>query len=307
MNNYHSNPADEVKRFFKQRSILSTLILINIAVWALVNLSGVLFFLYNKPDPATADEWFLQFFAVPAYLPSLLAQPWTLISYMFLHVDFFHLLFNMLWLYWFGKIFLQYLNSKQLLQTYLAGGLAGAFLYIIAYNFFPVFSTQLPQSLALGASASVMAIVTATSFYVPNFTIQMLFIGRVKIIYLAIALFIIDFFSISSGNSGGHIAHIGGALWGFSYVTMLRKGWINPFKGDSSSWTNPFKFFFSSNKKAKTKYSNFGRPLTDEEYNLAKLANRKKMDEILEKISKGGYESLTKAEKDFLFKSSGKD
>ena len=223
MNYYTKNPADDIKRFFLGRSMLSNLILINIGVWLLVKITNVFFFLFLQPGNASADEWFLHLLAVPASLPTLVKVPWTPFTYMFLHFDFWHILFNMLWLFWFGKIFLEYLNPKQLFQTYIIGGLTGAVLYIAAFNFFPVFGTALPLSYALGASASVMAIVTAISFYVPNYTIQLLFIGRVKIIYLALILFIFDFFAIPGNNSGGHIAHIGGALWGFIYILLSQK------------------------------------------------------------------------------------
>jgi hypothetical protein len=214
----------------------------------------------------------------------------------------------MLWLFWFGKIFLEYLNSKQLFQTYIIGGLTGAVFYIAAFNFFPVFTNALPLSYALGASASVMAIVTAISFYVPNYTIQLLFIGRVKIIYLALILFIFDFFAIPGENSGGHIAHIGGALWGFLYIMLVRKRFKSFFSLSSSGWMSELKKRFSSGRQKKDPFHHFdSRPVSDEEYNLGKNAHQRKIDDILEKISKGGYESLTKSEKDFLFKSSGKN
>jgi hypothetical protein len=188
------------------------------------------------------------------------------------------------------------------------GGLTGAVFYIAAFNFFPVFQTALPLSYALGASASVMAIVTAISFYVPNYTIQLLFIGRVKIIYLALILFIFDFFAIPGDNSGGHIAHIGGALWGFIYIMFVRKGFRNFTSINSFDWMRKFKDRFSSGRQKKGSFHNFNtRPVSDEEYNLEKKANQRKIDEILEKISKGGYESLTKSEKELLFKSSGKN
>jgi membrane associated rhomboid family serine protease len=302
------NPVDDIRRFFGQRSMLSNLILINIGVWLLMKITNVFLFLYLQPRGDAATEWFLHFLAVPAYFPSLVNVPWTPFTYMFLHFDFWHILFNMLWLFWFGKIFLEYLNSKQLFQTYVIGGLTGAVFYIAAFNFFPVFTSTLPLSYALGASASVMAIVTAISFYVPNYTIQLLFIGRVKIIYLALILFIFDFFAIPGNNSGGHIAHIGGALWGFIYIFLVRKGFRNIISINSFDWISKFKERFSSGRQKKGTFHNFDtRPVSDEEYNLGKNANQRKIDDILEKISKGGYESLTKSEKEFLFKSSGKN
>jgi membrane associated rhomboid family serine protease len=308
MSYYASNPLDEFRRMFRQRSILSTLILINIGVWILVKALQVLFYLFNHPDALLADNWITWYFALPAALPSLAERPWTLISYMFLHIDFFHILFNMLWLFWFGKIFLEFMTPKQLAFTYLFGGLAGGLLYVIAFNLFPVFSTILPVSVALGASASVMAIVVASSFYVPDYSIQLLLIGRVKIIYLALALFIIDFFAIPSGNAGGHIAHIGGALWGFGYVMLLKQGKGLPFSRIPGNLVRFFRDLFRTNKlHVSNRNPDHKRPVTDEEYNLNKKLQQKKIDDILEKIAKGGYDTLTREEKEFLFKSSGKN
>jgi membrane associated rhomboid family serine protease len=308
MDPYSKNPVDDIRRFFRQRSALSNLMLINIGVWLLVKILGVIFFLYLKPGEATATEWFLHLFAVPAYLPTLANVPWTPLTYMFLHFDFWHILVNMIWFYWFGKIFLQFMTSRQMLFTYLAGGLSGALLYIAAFNFFPVFHARLPLSYALGASASVMAIVTAVAFYVPNYTIQLLFIGRVRIIYLALVLFVFDFFAITGSNSGGHIAHIGGAVWGFAYIMLAGKAKGNYSSFIPAGWIDKLKKRFGVKKKKDDFFHNFDkRPLTDEEYNVEKKERQRKIDEILEKISKGGYESLTKSEKEFLFRSSGKN
>jgi membrane associated rhomboid family serine protease len=300
----YSNPFDELKSFFSRRSMLSALILINTGIWVLTKVAAVFFFLMNNPAAETADNWILGLSALPASPVLLSAHPWTLITYMFLHLDFFHILFNMLWLYWFGRIFLEYLNSRQLLTTYLAGGIAGGLVYILAFNIFPRFQPQLDTSLALGASASVMAIVTAISFYVPKYSIQLLLIGRVKIIWLAVALFVFDFFAIPGSNSGGHLAHIGGAFWGFSYVFFLKKGLLPSVT--SPGWiTNLKKIFSSKKKKTSYGYSGHTRPKTDDEYNADKKEKQKKIDAILDKIAKGGYDSLTKEEKSFLFKSSG--
>jgi membrane associated rhomboid family serine protease len=306
--NQYSNPLEELKLFFKRKSILSTLIMINAGIWIFTKVLAVVFFLFNQPDSATSANWILNSFALPSSIDLLSGKPWTLLTYMFLHLDFFHILFNMLWLYWFGKIFLEYLTSRQLLKTYLIGGLAGGLLFIMAFNLFPVFRPQLFSSLALGASASVMAIVMTISFFVPNYTIQLLFVGRVKIIYLALILFIFDFFAIPAGNSGGHFAHIGGALWGFIYVLLLRKGNLPFMPGPSFGWSKKITSFFSHQQKKKAKDTTYySRPKTDDEYNAEKLEKQKKTDAILEKISKGGYDSLSKEEKAFLFKSSGKN
>jgi membrane associated rhomboid family serine protease len=257
-------------------------------------------------EDAVFTGYIVEYLALPASFGELVYRPWTILTYMFLHIDIFHILFNMLWLYWFGKIFLGYLNPRQLLSTYLLGGIAGGLLYMISYNIFPVFADSMFLSRALGASASVMAIVTAISFYVPNYTIHLLFLGRIKILYLAIALFVIDFFMIRSSNSGGHIAHIGGALWGFAFAYYFRRGKDigKMFHIDLKKITRPF--MKEKESPFKNVYSN-KRPMTDEDYNKARLEQEKKIDEILEKISKSGYESLTTEEKDLLFKSSNKN
>jgi len=296
MYNQNLNIVEGLKRFFREGSVLSILIIINTCIWIVVQIIRVFLFLYNEPDSSVALVQLFSFLALPASFPRLIMMPWTFLTYMFFHIDIWHILFNMLWLYWFGKIFLEYLTGKKLLVVYILGGISGGLLYILAFNLFPVFSAMLPKSYALGASASVMAVVTAISFFVPNYSLNLLFIGKIKIIYLAIILFIFDFFMIPAGNSGGHLAHIGGALFGFLYIQFLPAGKMK-FFGD----------LFTRRKKRYSSYTNVSsRPLTDEAYNFHKAEQQKRTDEILEKISKGGYDSLSKEEKEFLFKTSSK-
>ena len=216
--NYGHNPKplDEFKRFFMQGSALPALILVNIAVWVFVQVLKVIFFFYNSPDGEALNMMLMHALAIPASIPALSLKPWTLLTYMFLHFDVWHILFNMLWLYGFGRIFIEFLPSRQLVMIYFFGGICGGLFYVLAFNIFPVFKPVVPVSFALGASASVMAIVTAIAVYVPNYTIQLFLLGKLKIIYLAAILFVFDFFMIPSGNAGGHIAHIGGALFGAS-------------------------------------------------------------------------------------------
>lgn len=299
------NPFEDLGRFFRSNAVLPRLIFINAAIWLAIGIMRVFSFLLNVPDTALTN-YIVDYLALPAKLDSLISRPWTLFTYMFLHIDFFHFLFNMLWLFWFGKIFLEFLKSRQLLLIYLLGGLSGGLLYVIFYNIFPVFEKSLDLSVALGASASVMAIVTAISVYVPGYSIQMLFIGRVRIFYIALFLFVLDFFMIRSENAGGHIAHIGGALFGLSYIVAMRKG-MN-FSGVwNTSWIKGVMRKFGK-RRLRGEYDNtsatFGRPLTDDEYNARKAEKQKKIDDILDKISKSGYESLSGEEKDMLFKSS---
>jgi membrane associated rhomboid family serine protease len=306
MMNYSQNLSNGIRRFFTGGSALAILIMINAGVWILTKAVYVVFFLYNHPDAALADAWILHYFALPAVTGEIASRPWTLVTYMFLHIDFWHILFNMLWLFWFGRIFMEYLTSRQLLFTYLAGGLAGGLLYILAFNIFPVFQNTLSASVALGASASVMAIVTAISFFVPNYTIQLIFIGRVRILYLAILLFIFDLFAIPTGNAGGHIAHIGGAFFGYFFSLWLRKTKYAYSTGVFTSLLKKIGRIFRPGPRVSTPPPWSGRPKADEDYNAEKNLHQKRIDTILEKISRGGYDSLTKEEKDILFRSSGK-
>lgn len=300
-----SNPWDELKRFFQSGNILGRLIIINTTIWLLISIFRVFAFLFGVDDQVFSF-YTAEYLALPADFSTLIIRPWTLITYMFLHISFFHILFNMLWLYWFGRIFLQYLTSRQLLAVYIWGGIAGGILYILAYNTFPVFGEILPQAKALGASASVMAIVTAISFYMPNYYIHLLFLGRVRILYLALALFVIDFFMIRSSNAGGHIAHIGGFVYGFIYVYYLRKG-RDIGEMIRIPWNSLTKPFLKEKKSRFRAAQGGGRPVTDEQYNKEKQKEQEKIDEILEKISKFGYDKLTKEEKEFLFRSSNKN
>ncbi len=296
------NPFADLKSFFKSRNMLLKLIILNVAVWLVIMVLEVFFDLFNS----SFSENIIQWLAVPASLGKLITRPWTLVSYMFLHLDFWHILFNMLWLYWFGRIFLEYLNERQLLSTYILGGLAGALFYIISFNIFPKFQEDYLLSLALGASASVMAIVVAISYYVPNYRINLMFFGPVKIIYIAIFSIVLDILMIRSANSGGHLAHLGGAIWGFYYIYMLKKGTDFSKYFNSLMSINISQYFMRPKKtKFKNVYTNT-RKMSDEDYNYQKKADQDKIDKILEKISKSGYESLTKEEKELLFRTSNK-
>ncbi len=304
--NQPSNPLDEIKRFFRKGSSLSILIIVNVAIWIVIQAAKVILFIYNNPDGNAASTLVLHLLAIPASVPVLVERPWTLITYMFLHIDIWHLLFNMIWLYWFGRIFLEFLSSRQLVFVYLSGGIAGALVYVIAFNVFPVFIEIVPVSFALGASASVMAIVTAISFYVPNYTIQLFLFGRIRILYLAIALFVFDFFMIPSGNAGGHLAHIGGALFGVIFSQLYRMTNKQEKTGNYNTFFSNLKDRFQRKQTAYQGPQDYTRPVSDEEYNRKKRENQQRVDDILEKISKGGYDSLTKEEKEFLFKTSSK-
>lgn len=288
--------GDELKYFFKSKSVLSILMLINIAVFILVNLT----MLFSR----SFGELLIQNMAVPAYPQFLAEKPWTMLTYMFLQFDFFHIFFNMYMLYLGGKLFINYLGSKKLISTYITGGFFGAIFFIAAFNIFPVFIPTSPLSISLGASASVLAVFVAIATYKPNYTFNLLFIGQVKLKHIALIFIVIDILSISHSNPGGHIAHLGGAFWGFIYIIGLRNN-IFPLSKLGKAFSNIK--FSGKTTKPKFKVHNKGqRPVSDDVYNKQRAESQKKIDAILDKISKYGYESLSKEEKDILFNMSKK-
>ncbi len=290
---------DEIKDSFKRGTVLTRLIYVNLAVFVGVKLIEVLLFLFSAGG---AGSFFaINWLAVPADISGLLTRPWTVFTYMFLHVGFLHILFNILWLYWFGRIFLEYLDEKKLLGVYILGGFAGAALYILSFNLFPAFSQIVPVSRALGASAAVLAVVISISVYVPNYTIHLMFIGPVRLKYIAAFMIILDVISIAGNNPGGHIAHLGGALFGWFFIRQYRTGkditkGINIFVNRVSSW-------FKSGRKLKVEYK---KTTSDYDYNKQKSARQEVINDILDKISKSGYDSLSREEKEILFRVSNK-
>ena len=205
----------DIKKLFRKGNYLSRLIYLNLGVFILITVIAIFGFLFsNDKISATA----LNILSVPASFKTLLIRPWTLITYMFLHKDIWHIIFNMLWLYWFGKIFLEFLDQRKLVAVYLLGGISGAIVYILSFNIFPAFTNVVTNSVAIGASASVMAIVVAIAAYRPDYTIQLFLFGRIRIKYMALAIFILTSIMDFSVNSGGKLAHIGGAVFGYFYI-----------------------------------------------------------------------------------------
>jgi membrane associated rhomboid family serine protease len=294
---------DEIRESFRRGSTLTKLIYINLGVFLAVKVAFVFFFLFSTGTALGSKEAyfnneFLSYLMVPSNLQTLLYRPWTPFTYMFLHFGFLHILFNILVLYWFGRIFLQYLNPKQLVTTYLVGGLSGAALFVAAYNLFP----GLSEGQALGASAAVMAIVIAISFYAPDYNVYMPLIGSVKIKYVAMVYVALDVLQIASENSGGHIAHLGGALYGYLFAMQMKRG--KDIGRSTSAFFDAMASMFSRKPKMKVTYKSQARNLNDLDYNKSKSEAQKALDAILDKIAKSGYESLTKSEKETLFKMS---
>jgi membrane associated rhomboid family serine protease len=289
---------EDIKKTFHNGSNLTRLIYINIGVFILITLAAIAGFLIASP---VISDKAIDLLAVPSALKKLITRPWTLITYMFLHKDIWHILFNMLWLYWFGTIFLQYLDQRKLVSVYILGGIGGAFVYILSFNVFPAFSGLVSESVAIGASASVMAVVIAIAAYVPDYTISLLLLGRVKIKYMALAILVLTSFMDFSVNSGGKLAHIGGAIFGYLYTMNIRQG--RDIGRGINKAIDIIVTAFRPRKKMKVTYK---KPATDYDYNSIKAEHQTKINTILDKISKGGYDSLTKEEKETLFRESQK-
>ena len=295
-----TNFISDLKSRFHRGDINLQLIYINVGVFVVTTLVSVFLRLFNIGDAS----W-MNFMTLPASIPEFLKQPWSLLSYMFLHADPLHLLFNMLWLYWFGQLFLSFFSARHFRGLYLLGGICGGLFYMLALNVFPYFTPYIYISTLMGASASVLAIVVATAVREPEYRVNFMFIGTVRLKYVALFMVVTDLLFVTSGNGGGHIAHLGGALAGWWFAWSLRKGkdvtkWINGvLDGCSGVWSK------LSSKKPKMKVSKGGRA-ADYDYNARKKQQSEEIDRILDKLKKSGYGSLTTEEKKRLFDASKK-
>jgi membrane associated rhomboid family serine protease len=287
---------DEIKQSYKEGSILHKLIYINVGVFLLLHIGVIILVLTNQIGRDQSISEILYYLAIPSDLSALARKPWTIVTYMFTHGFLWHILFNMMILYWFGRYFIEEFGVKKILGTYLLGGLGGAALFVLFYNIFPFFEEVKSQSIATGASASVMAIVIAVATVVPNRQMNIVLIGPVKILYIALILFVTSTILDFTDNTGGKIAHLGGALVGFLFASYYRKG--KDITRGFDRFMDSFADLFRKREKMKVTYK---RPADDFEYNKQKANEQQELDRILDKISKGGYDSLTKAEKEKLF------
>jgi len=267
------------------------LVMINLAVFITVMLFRLVLFIVNGGQVPGIFYTLTEGLSLANTWKLILFRPWTLVTHMFFHTGFFHILINMLYLFWFGRVLENLLGERKTLNTYILSGFAGALLYFI-------FSGLLYDGVtyALGASAAVMGIAVAAATMAPDHEFHLLFIGRVKLKFLVLALVLLDLIMIPAmSNSGGHIAHIGGAVMGYVYIKLLYQG---VDLGDID---------FKPNIK---------RPKFDVYVNEDKMSQKPKkrrpqetqdrIDQILEKIKQSGYESLTQEEKDFLYEASKK-
>jgi len=275
---------NQILNKYKQASIVEKLIYINLLAFVLTYLINTLAYLFN-----TSGNLIFEWFSMPSDFNEFIFKPWTILTYGFLHGGFLHILLNLIVLYYIGNLFIDYFTPKQLLTFYLYGTIFGGLLYLFSYNFFPALIQT--DATLVGASSAVMAIFIGITTYIPNYEINLRFIGFVKLWKLAAIFVILDLIQIPVGNAGGHLAHLGGALFGFFYIKQMAK--------TSIKITNPFSNIFKKKSTLKTVYKSKKRTVSSSE---SKKTNQQKVDVVLEKISKSGYESLNQEEKDLLFR-----
>lgn len=297
------NIWQDIKWQYRYGSDLIKLILINCAIFIIVNLIGLPFKLMAKNSPFDIVD-LLSLYASPK---NLLYHPWGIFTYMFMHRDFFHILWNMLGLYWFGQIVQDMIGKPKILPLYIFGGIFGGALYVLAYNIFPMFNDAVSSATCIGASASVMAMVLAAATIAPNYEIGLILIGPVKIKWIALVYVVLDLINIQNGNAGGHIAHLGGALFGFIYIKLLQNGTDlgRPFYGVTDFFSNLFKKKSKLKVEYKKEYAytaSSKQTKTNTTQQSETISKQEKLDAILDKINRSSYDSLSKEEKDFLFK-----
>lgn len=274
---------DDIKyKVFKSGNPVFLYMGINIGIFVIFSLIGVICFFLGYQG--LVEGFVTNYLAFPSNPSLWLSRFYTPLTYQFFHADIFHILFNMLWLYWMGQLFLDFVKPRQFHFVYIGGGLLGAVLYALMYNLMPAFQSAVNGSAVIGASAAVMAIFVAVATLVPDYSIRLLLLGNVKLKYLVLAYIVLDIIAMKSYNAGGSIAHLGGAIFGFTYIKLLQSG---------TDLSTIFK------KKPKL------RVVKNEKSKKSTVSvNQKEIDAILDKISKTGYDQLTREEKETLFNAS---
>lgn len=289
----------------KPNNAVVQIIIINVIIFIAINVIAVFLKLSGNAEvfDFISDKFFL-----PASIKKVLLQPWSFVTYFFFHLDFFHILFNMLFLFWFGRIIQEFLGSKKVIALYVLGGLAGGLFYILMYNLIPFYAGGIENSRMLGASAGVYAIVVGAAVFMPNYTMYLLLLGPVKIKYIALVYVLLSFFQITGSNAGGDLAHLAGAGAGYLYISQMRSGndigaWIISFM----NWVKSFfvaqpkiKVTHKANKSSSRKSATSSKPSSSS----VSKPDQNEIDSILDKISQSGYDSLSKDEKQKLFNAS---
>ncbi|QNR24631.1 rhomboid family intramembrane serine protease [Croceimicrobium hydrocarbonivorans] len=291
---------DQIKYQYRSGGALNQLIMINLAVFILYLILNVLSFLFQ----INISGLFISFMALPSDLGTLATRPWTLITYMFLHQGFWHIFSNLIWLYLFGRIFLEYFGGRRLIATYLLGGLIGGAFYVLSYNIFPVFAQAVAESTNRGASAGVMAVVFGIAIYNPRYPIRILILS-IPLWGVAAFALLMDLIALGEGNNaGGHLAHIAGAAFGYFMAKSYGSG--RDLTAGLSSLLDRLANLFKPKPKLRKVYSKGNSKSTSSPKSSGKRGDEERLNHILEKINRSGYDSLSKDEKDHLFKF-GKD
>lgn len=289
----------------RPNNALPQIIIINVVVFLVMGVLSVFSTIFGVT--AIFDVVYDQF-SIPPRLEDFIFRPWTIITYAFAHDlnSIFHILFNMLVMYWFGKLIVEYLGNQKIIVLYVIGALAGSIAYLFVYNIIPFYVERSGFHGMVGASAAVYAITVAAATLLPNYTFHLLFIGAVRIKYIALFYIIISFLGSVGGNAGGNIAHLGGAFIGYFYIKQLQGG------NDIGKWvisvTEFFKSFFTKQSKIKVTHKNTRGTSSSRRSNSSSVSKPEQVeiDAILDKISQSGYESLSKEEKQKLFNASKK-
>lgn len=277
---------------FKEASMPLKLVVVNVVIFTILRIAAI-FGIFSGSEALVSTLF--DYLQLPSRLPLLISRPWTIITYMFSQYDLLHLIFNMLWLYWFGMLLSTVTSGRQLLSLYLLGGLGGALCFLAAYNILPLFANH--TGMLIGSSASVMAIVTATAIIMPDFMMNLIFIGHVRLKWIAIVTIVIVILGVTGSNAGGEIAHIGGILTGVLFGMNFKRG-----RDLTSPLCRLFDALRSINVRKTPKAHATSSPRPDRNPATAdNTYDRASLDSILEKIKKSGYAGLTPEERKRLF------
>lgn len=283
--------VEDLKRIIKGDNPLTKIILVNVIVFLIINLLRPL---------VNFNDWF----GLPGDLSEFVWKLYTLVTYMFLHAGLFHLFFNMLWLYFIGQIILEYIGPKRFISIYFLGGIAGGLTYLLAYNLFTISGSNAIGGGLIGASAGVMAIVIAGATLVPDYRVRLILFGTFPLKYIGVGIFILTSLLDLSENTGGKLAHVGGALIGYTFIRMLQSG--NDLSIFFYSFITPITNLFKKNKPKMRVVKNDTTQKPKPKSTARPKAEQQRIDAILDKISASGYDALTAEEKEILFRASNK-
>lgn len=297
-----SDTLRQMKRSFAASTMLMKIIWINIGVFVALRLTAIAGIFGANPDLINSVLAYVQLPSSPAVLAT---RPWTLLTYMFAQYDVMHILFNLLWFYWFGTLFMMIATPRQLLALYLLGGLGGGVLFIAAYCCLPVFAYHF--GMLIGSSAAVIAIVTATAILMPDFRMNLLFIGAVSLKWIAAATILLVIIGVTGSNAGGEIAHIGGVTVGAIYALRLKRGhditapFNRAFDRFVNIWNSLTSSIWSASRASSPKSRSEADTSNRKTGNDFTSSDRESLDSILDKIKKSGYAALTPEERQRLF------